>query len=160
VKRVKASLDSKGTGIVITDLTSGSGKLVITGTSGQDAAAALGLSTGATGQTEATKSSGNLQRQYIGRSTLLSSLNNGKGVGTGDFRITDSTGANAVVKVTDSVKSMGDLIDLINSRGLKISASINSKGDGIMIKEKLASGETAGAQKIKIGKWARASPRT
>jgi flagellar hook-associated protein 2 len=150
VKRVSATLDSKGTGIIITDLTSGSGNLFITGTTGNDAAAALGISTGALGQSGASKSSGNLQRQYMSRATLLSGLNGGKGVGTGDFRITDSSGASATVKVTDTVKSMGDLIDLINSRGLKVKASVNANGDGLVIKESLGSGEPAGTLKVKI----------
>lgn len=149
-KRIRAELDSKGTGIVITDLTSGSGKLRITGTTGQDAAAALGLSTGPTGQDGASKASGNLQRQYISRSTTLSSLNNGKGVGTGEFRITDATGASSLVRVSDTTKTLGDLIDVINSRGIKVTASINSTGDGIAIREKLAAGETAGTQKLKV----------
>lgn len=150
VKRVRAELDARGTGVVITDLTSGAGKLKITGTSGQDAAAALGLSTGPTGQDGASKTSGNLQRQYMSRSTTLTSLNNGKGVGTGDFRITDATGASSLVRVSDATKTLGDLIDLINSRGLKVTASINSTGDGVSIREKLAAGETAGTQKLKV----------
>jgi hypothetical protein len=54
------------------------------------------------------------------------------------------------VKVTDTVKSMGDLIDLINSRGLKVKASVNANGDGLVIKESLGSGEPAGTLKVKI----------
>jgi flagellar hook-associated protein 2 len=150
VKQVRAELDSKGTGIVLTDLTPGSGKLRITGTAGQDAAAALGVSTGPAGQDGASKASGNLQRQYMSRSTALTSLNNGKGVGTGEFRITDATGASSLVRVSDTTKTLGDLIDVINSRGLKVTASINSTGDGVTIREKLAAGETAGTQKIKV----------
>jgi hypothetical protein len=45
---------------------------------------------------------------------------------------------------------MGDLIDLINSRGLKVKASVNANGDGLVIKESLASGETAGTLKVKV----------
>ncbi|MBS0197033.1 MAG: flagellar filament capping protein FliD [Planctomycetes bacterium] len=149
-KRLTATLDSRGTGIVITDLTSGTGKLIITGASGSDAAAALGISTGTDGVSASVVNSGNLQRQYIGRATALSSLNNGKGIGNGDFRITDSFGTSANVSVTDSLKTIGDLVDLINSRGVKVKAQINANGDGISIAESLADGETAGAQKIKI----------
>ncbi len=150
VKRVRASLDSKGTGIVITDLTTGSDKLRITGTSGADAATFLGISTGAAGVDGDSVSSSNLQRKYMSRATALSSMNNGRGIGIGDFRITDSTGSSQLVRVSETVKSVGDLVDLINSRGLRVSASVNQNGDGISITETIGVGETAGAQAIKI----------
>jgi hypothetical protein len=39
---------------------------------------------------------------------------------------------------------------VIDGRGLKVTASINSTGDGVSIREKLAAGETAGTQKIEV----------
>jgi flagellar hook-associated protein 2 len=150
VKRVRATLDSRGTGIVITDLSGGTGNLIITGTEDSDAAAALGISTGPAGKAGAEVSSGNLQRQYIGRATQLSSLNNGKGVGTGVMRITDSTGATSSLTISDSIRTIGDMIDFINSRGLRISAQINANGDGIEIREALGPGDTAGSVRIKV----------
>ncbi len=149
-KRLSATLDARGTGIVLTDLTGGGGNLIITGTNGADAAAALGISTGAGGIASATAASGNLQRQYIGRSSTLASLNSGRGIGTGEFRITDSYGTSASVNITDSIKTVGELIDLVNSRGLRISARINPNGDGLQIVEQLGTGEAEGAQRIKI----------
>ena len=149
-KRVRATLDSRGTGIVITDLSGGTGNLIITGTEDSDAAAALGISTGPAGKASAEVSSGNLQRQYVSRATMLSSLNNGKGIGTGVMRITDSTGATSSLTIGDSVRTIGDMIDFINSRGLKISAQINANGDGIEIREALGPGETAGSVRLKV----------
>ena len=150
VKTVTARLDSNGTGIVISDLTTGVKKLTITGTAAADFATALGISTGPAGTAAASVSSGNMQRQYMSRATLLSGLNSGRGVGTGEFRIIDSFGSSASVRVTDSVKTMGDLMDLINSRGIKVKATINANGDGISIGEALAPGDTAGLQSIKV----------
>jgi flagellar hook-associated protein 2 len=150
VKRVRATLDSKGTGVVITDLTTGSDRFRITGNSGSDAAAFLGISTGSGGIDGDSVTSNNLQRKYLSRATALSTFNNGRGVGVGDFRITDSTGNSQLVRVSETVKTTGDLIDLINSRGLRVNAAINQNGDGIVITETIGSGETAGAQTIKI----------
>lgn len=149
-KRVSATLDSNGTGITITDLSGGNGTFYITGTEDNDAAAALGISTGETGTTSGTVRSGNMQRQYMSRATSISSLNNGRGIGTGEFRMIDSVGTSVSVNITENIKSMGELIDLINSRGARIKASINANGDGISLSETIGEGETAGAQRIKV----------
>jgi len=149
-KRVSVTLDSDGTGIVVTDLTGGTtSNFTITGTVGQDTAASLGISTGAAGIASATKSSGNLQRAYISNATLLSSLNNGRGIGTGTFRLVDSDNTAVSVTVSDSIKTVGDLVSLINSRGARVTARINSQGDGIEIVED-TSVNPAGGAKIRI----------
>ncbi|MDX2131665.1 MAG: flagellar filament capping protein FliD [Planctomycetota bacterium] len=149
--RVDVSLDERGTGIVVTDLTGASASnLIITGTSGSDTAASLGISTGPSGVASSTESSGNLQRQYMSRATLLSSLNAGRGIGTGTFRLVDSDGESQVVTISDSIKTVGDFIDQINSRGLRVRAEINSNGDGIRIVEDLTTDPVPGATKISI----------
>ncbi|MDX2117651.1 MAG: flagellar filament capping protein FliD [Planctomycetota bacterium] len=146
--RLSVSLNQNGTGLVITDNTgSTSSNLIITGTTGNDTAASLGISTGASGVASTTVSGTNLQKQYLSGATLLSSFNNGKGVGTGSFTITDSTGAVQTVSLTDDIKNVNDLIGLINSRPLAITARINADGDGIEIVEKPG---TNGTTKIKI----------
>ena len=102
--RISASLDARGTGIRLTDNTGGGGNLIITGTNGSDTAAWLGISTGAAGVASSTKDSGNMQRQYISRGTTLASLNAGRGVGVGRFRIRDGSGESLEVDIgTDSV---------------------------------------------------------
>lgn len=148
--RITASLNSNGTGIRLTDNTGGGGNLIVTGTNGSDTAASLGISTGAAGVAAATVNSGNLQHRYIARGTQLSTLNGGRGVGTGKFRLTDSTGGIAEVDIASDSKTVGDVIDEINSRGLRIQARINTNGDGIELYETIPNGGAAGTVKIKV----------
>lgn len=147
--RLSVGINAKGTGLVVTDATGGTGNLIITGTGGSDTAASLGISTGASGVASSTVMGSNLQRQYVGRSTPLASLNNGQGIGTGRIRISDSTGVVQTIDISDNQRTVGDLIDLINSRGLSITARVNERGDGIEIIESVAGGGT-GATAIKI----------
>jgi flagellar hook-associated protein 2 len=146
--RISVSLDSRGTGIQVTDNTGGGGNLIITGTSGQDSAASMGISTGAAGTTDSGKASGNLQRQYITRATQLSSLNSGRGIGTGTFRITDSTGASATVDIESDSTTLDDVINEINSRpDVHVHARINDHGDGIEVDD---TSSPAGTLNLKI----------
>ncbi|HLO42501.1 MAG TPA: flagellar filament capping protein FliD [Phycisphaerales bacterium] len=151
--RISVSVDPKGTGLKITDNTgSTTSRLIIQGIDGSDAAASLGISTGPTGVDADTVSSGNLQHAYVTGATALSSLNGGKGVGTGKFRITDSFGGTMVVDIGTDSKTMQDVIDEINSQAsgqVKIKAKINDTGDGIEIEE-FTNGGPAGTLKIKI----------
>jgi flagellar hook-associated protein 2 len=139
---VTAALDAKGTGIVLTDTTGGTGNLIVSGAS----AASLGVQTDPGGVTAATLSSGNLQHQYMTVATRLSSLNGGAGVGTGVFIITDSTGATSEVTVSENQETLGDLIKLINSRPTRIKARLNDRGDGLELYEEAG----GGTQKIKV----------
>lgn len=148
--RITASLNSNGTGILLTDNTGGGGNLIVTGTNGSDTAASLGISTGASGVAASTVNSGNLQHRYIARGTQLSTLNGGRGVGTGKFRLTDSTGGVAEVDIASDSKTVGDVIDEINSRGLRVQARINTNGDGIELYETIPNGGSAGTVKIKV----------
>lgn len=149
-KRVSVALDAKGTGFVVTDLTDGGGNLIITGTTGADSAASMGISTGATGVAASSVSSGNKQRQYISRATTLASLNAGRGIGTGTIRITDPTGNTEAVTIGESIQMVGDFISFINSRNLNVNARINTNGDGIEIFEIIPGGSSAGSVKMKI----------
>jgi len=143
--RLKVELNDRGTGLKITDRTGGSGNLIIEGFPGSDSAASLGISTGPAGVASNSVTGANLQRKYVGRATALSSLNGGKGVGTGTFRIIDAQGVSKDLVVDSNVKNIGDLIDKINSLGSDVVASINANGDGIKL-----TGGVAGASKIKV----------
>ena len=146
--RVSVTLNSKGTGLTVTDNTgSTTSNLIITGTNGSDTASSLGISTGATGVASATVTGSSLQKRYLSRATLLTDMDNGKGVGTGRFRITDSTGDTSLVELLATDKTLGDVIDKINSRGLDVTARINANGDGLEIIENSG---TNGSTKIKI----------
>ncbi|MFG0284065.1 MAG: flagellar filament capping protein FliD [Phycisphaerales bacterium JB039] len=150
---VTASLDANGTGLILRDTTGGAGNFIVEGNTvveGADTAAALGISTGPGGVAQDSVASGNLQHQYISRSTLLSTLNNGRGVGTGRFRITDATGATAVIDIGDDARTIHDVLKEINSAGIAVEARINATGDGIEIVEDLSGGGSPGTVKIKI----------
>lgn len=141
--KIHAALSSRGTGIVITDTTGGTGNLIISGQTAQS----LGIQTDPAGVASATVTGTNLQHQYVAHQTLLSGLRAGQGVGTGKFRITDSTGRTAEVTVSDTTKTLDDLIQNINSRGTRIQARINAKGDGLELFESSSGG---GTQAIKV----------
>lgn len=145
--KLSVRVNDKGTGLAIVDNTGGSGALRVTGTSGDDTAQALGISTGAAGVAASTFSGTNLQRQYVSTATTLASLNAGKGVGTGTIRLTDATGGAATLTIASSTLTVGDFIKQVNSAGLKITASINSQGDGIVLTD---TSSPAGASKIKV----------
>lgn len=146
---VTVSVNRQGTGLAVVDNTSGGGSFSISGTGGADAAAALGISgTFADGTTQGSS----LQIGYVSNSTLLSELNNGQGLGTGEIEIVDSYGNRSTIRITNSTKSVGDLLDEINDSGLRINARINDNGDGITIEEQLfdEDGGVNGTQAIAI----------
>jgi flagellar hook-associated protein 2 len=141
--KFSAALSATGTGIIITDLSSGSGNLIVSG----DTAESLGIATDPAGIAAPTSGGANLQRQYITRGTLLSSLRNGQGVGIGSFRIIDSTGNVAEVQVTNDDRTLDDIMHKINTRGTLIQARINANGDGIELFE---DDPASGTLKIKV----------
>lgn len=138
---VKAALNSAGNGIRITDSSSG-GSLIVADLSGT---AAADLSIETAGSTTGVVDSGNLNTRWVSRATLLSSLNAGQGVGTGSFTIFDSAGVSAQVTINDNIRSVGDLINLINTRPTAVKARINDTGDGILLED-----TSGGASAIRV----------
>lgn len=141
--RIQASLDPTGTGLLLTDTTSGVANLIVAGA----AAAPLGIATAPAGVASATVRGTRLQHRYISESTLLSTLNGNTGVGTGSFEITGSTGTRATVNITDSTRTVGGVIAQINATNVGVHARVNDHGDGIILED---SSPTPGAIKIKI----------
>ncbi len=139
---VTAALNGAGNGLTITDTSGGSGNLVVA-----DVAGSFATDTGLAGTFAADSvDSGNLQRRYISESTLLTSLNGGKGVASGKFTITDSSGNSGTVDLTQGNEvTIQDVLDEINSRGLAITARVNDNGDGILIE-----GTGSGGVKLKV----------
>lgn len=129
---ITAAFSSSGLGIELTDTSGGTGNLAVTDLTGSSAAN-LRIAANAA----STKiASGNLQRQYLSSATLLAELNNGRGIARGSFRITNSNGASAVVDLTQgNEKTLQDVIDEINSRGISVSARINDTGDGLLLED-------------------------
>jgi flagellar hook-associated protein 2 len=128
---VKAQTNDAGNGIEIVDTTgSTSSNLIIANHDGTNTADKLGLTVNAA---TTSQSSGSLHLRTVNENSLLSSLNGGDGVGVGSLRITDTNGSTAIVKVDNTVKTVGDLLHAINVQGLGLTAQINDTGDGIAL---------------------------
>jgi flagellar hook-associated protein 2 len=144
---VTLSLDNTGTGFRLTDNTTGVPGSTLRVSGG--AAEYLGLETVPAGTADAAINGGRMQHRYVSESTLLSSLNGGRGIGNGRFEIRDSTGQTDTITIDDDSRTIGDLIAEINSRpNINIKARINDNGDGIIIEEE--NPLLGGTQKIKI----------
>jgi flagellar hook-associated protein 2 len=141
--RFAVELDSTRTRAVFRDLTTGSGPLSISG----GVAETLRLTTTSTTSTSVT--GGRLDRQYVGPATLLSDLNGGRGIGSGQIAITDSYGSRSTITIGDSTQNVSDLLQLINSRFSNLRAQINEAGNGIELIE-VAKPEGAGSSRIKV----------
>ncbi|MEQ9207006.1 MAG: flagellar filament capping protein FliD [Phycisphaerales bacterium] len=132
-RHVTASLNDAGNGLSIVDNTSGAGTFTISGTTGLDAAAALGLdgsyASGVAGGSD-------LDLAYIGTATKLDSLYDGDGIGTGTFEIIDSDGKRASFTISDGDETLADVIRRINqSSAVSVTARINDTGDGLLIED-------------------------
>jgi flagellar hook-associated protein 2 len=123
---VTLSLGQNGRSIVASDSSGGTGDIAFSGPGAKQ----LGIMGNAT----ASQLRGeDLDRQYISLATSLSSLNFGRGTGTGIFTITDSAGVSGTIDIDTSDLTVYDVISEINSRGLFVEARLNDSGDGILL---------------------------
>lgn len=130
---IRAAVNAAGNGIALHDESGGTGPLTV-----EDVSGGLASDLGLAGTYEVDEgdviNGGNLQRQYVSRQTTLSSLNTGRGVVQGIFHITDSNGAVHNIVIGNLVRTMGDVIDVINAvTPDTIEARINDTGDGIVV---------------------------
>jgi flagellar hook-associated protein 2 len=124
---VRLGVNNAGNGLRVTDESGASGNLVVSGGLADE----LGLAVDAATSTSEGES---LQMRWIGEATRLDSLNAGRGIGTGTFRITDASGTSLEYRVTSSLSTVEDLVSFINSRpNNNIEARVNDNGDGILI---------------------------
>ncbi len=79
-----------------------------------------------------SRDGGDLDLHYISRATALSSLNNGRGVAKGSFRLYDSSGGVIDLDISTDT-TVGDVVDRINGLGMAVTASVNATGDGILL---------------------------
>lgn len=80
--------------------------------------------------------SGDLHLRILSENTLLSSLNGGAGVARGRFYIRDSSGRTVTIDLrSESIQTIGDVIQAINTTALYVEAEINSTGDGILLRD-------------------------
>lgn len=131
---ITASINAARNGITLNDTTGASlSNFIVADGDANQTATALGL---VVSQTSTTLNSGTLSRQIVSEATLLSSLNQGKGVKLGDLRITDSTGYAVAVDLNptgNEAKTVGDVINAINDTNVGVEARINDTGDGIVL---------------------------
>jgi len=135
---VTASLNEATNGIQIQDASGGTGSMTIGDAGGGNSAEKLGIAGTFAAGTNAD--SGNLHLQYVTQNTRLASYNGGKGVGSGSFTLTNSAGISTTVNVTSSFSTIGDVINAINAKDIGVTASINSKGNGILLTDSSGGG--------------------
>lgn len=142
---VRAALDGNGTSIVLTDTTTGSSNLIVSGRGARD----LGLETDVAGVSAATFTGTRIDRQYIGLSSTLASLNGGHGIGSGAFTVTGPGGRSHSVTVGAGTLTVEDLLRQINSDStVGVRARVNDAGNGIIVEKDPAF--TGADQKITI----------
>lgn len=125
----RVALNRAGNGLAITDSSTGSGSLIVAGA----AATQLGIDT--TGATSGAVNGTNLQSRWLSRSTLLSSLNGGRGIGTGTIRITDAAGGISTLTINENHKTVDDLARFLQSAGATVTVDINANGDGLVVRD-------------------------
>lgn len=128
---VTASYNRSRTGIVLQDITGGTANnLVVADADASNTASKLGI---AFDGAKSSVDSGSLHMQYVSEATELSSWNQGRGVRTGTFTISNANGQTKSLTVTAGTKTVGDLMELINANSIGVRASLNAQGDGIAI---------------------------
>jgi flagellar hook-associated protein 2 len=127
--KLKASINSAGNGITLTDTSGGAGSFTITAQNGSQAASDLGLTSAASGNTiQGAPLIAGLD------SVLVSSLNGGSGIALGTISLTDRDGHSGNIDLSGAT-SLSDIINDINTNtlGIDVSAALNSSGTGLQI---------------------------
>jgi flagellar hook-associated protein 2 len=134
---VRAAVNRAGTGLEITDVSGGTGNLSISSLSGPNIAGLLGIA-GDFDTSVTSVDGGSLKRQFISENSRLASLNGGKGISSGTFRITNSNGVTADVSLTGLTDpKLSDVIERINATNIGVIASINAEGSGLLLTDTL-----------------------
>ena len=127
--KLKASINSAGNGITLTDTSGGSGTFTIAPKNGSQAASDLGLTAAASGNTiQGAPLIAGLD------SVLVRSLNGGSGLTLGAISITDRSGHSGQIDLSGAT-SLSDVINDINTNtlGIDVTAALNSSGTGLQI---------------------------
>ncbi len=127
---ISAKLDDSGTGLRLRDLSGGT-TTNFKISSSDSTASTLGIEFD---RADTIVDGRSLNRQFVDRATTVASLNQGRGLGTGSFTITDSAGVKSAVNLgVTSAQTVGELIDGINALSVNVEARINERGDGIQL---------------------------
>ena len=122
-------VNDSGMGFRVRDVSGGGGSFTIS--SADTTAASVGLDVTTS---ESIIVGENLHRQTVTTSTLLSDLNQGNGIDTGSFTITDSDGLIGAVNIkVEGIGTVGELVDALNALAISVTASLNDAGDGIVL---------------------------
>ncbi|MGA2441581.1 MAG: flagellar filament capping protein FliD [Tepidisphaeraceae bacterium] len=127
--KLKASINSTGNGLTLTDTSGGSGTFTLAPQNGSQAASDLGLTAAASGNTiQGAPLIAGLD------SVLVRSLNGGSGLPLGTISITDRGGHSGDINLSGAT-SLSDIINGINTNtlGIDVSAALNSSGTGLQI---------------------------
>ncbi len=127
--KLRAQISDDGDHIELIDLTTDNGgTFSVSSINNSSAAEDLGLT--------GTASSGTITSRKLQaglKTTLLTTLNGGQGLGTlGTIALTDRSGASASVDLS-AAETVEDVIELINASGLAINAKVNTSGTGISL---------------------------
>ncbi len=141
---VTASYNSAGHGLLLRDSTGGASDFIVAESGGGTVAAQLGILQTVSSDTIVGT---DLDPQYIGENTRLSTLNGGAGVAAGKIRVFDNKGKVFEVDLGQE-KTIGDVIKDINGKassvGSLVTAAVNSSGNGII----LTDGETGSLLRV------------
>jgi flagellar hook-associated protein 2 len=89
-----------------------------------------------------------------GANVMLSTINKGKGLAAGAFRVTDSAGQSAVVVLNSSAgtfTTVADVLEAINATDIGIGAKIDGSGTGILLYDTAGGSETLKVEELAGG---------
>ncbi len=128
--KLSASIAADGSRLELTDLTSGAGTFAVSSVGSGSAAAALGLTTAAVGD---TLTGGQLISGL--RDTLVSSLRGGQGLGTlGEIDLTNRNNVASTVDLSGA-QTLAEIIAAFNAQAVGVTASVNSARNGIVLSD-------------------------
>jgi len=134
---ITARVNDSRNGILLEDTTGlqTNNLIVADGVDGLETATKLGI---AVDDAVDSIDSGSLDLKRVNRGTQLDDYK--EGVANGTILITDANGTVGVLKIDDTVETLGDVIDAINNLSFDVTARINDRGDGIAIIDSSAGG--------------------
>lgn len=152
--QVRVGLNGEGNGLSVTDLSGASASsLTVSGAPATD----LGIA----GSIAASVLKGtDLDVQYLGENTALSSLNGGQGVAAGQIRILDTAAHAFSVSLAGlTVTALGQVLTNINgaasAAGSGVRARINDTGDGVLLEDTTPGSGVLQVQEVNNGRTAR-----
>lgn len=152
---ITASVNAARNGILLADTTGGANNLIVANADATNTADLLGIAINAA---QSTVDGGSLDLQVVGPQTQLASLNGGRGVTAGSFKVVDSKGTASIIILNQpgaEVTTVGGILDAINAGPADVTARINDTGDGILIVDQAAGSATLAVDELSGGTTAK-----